>query len=100
MEEPLNLRERRNMAHESHESHEPHEDVLFDLHMCGQDLYRQKKYEAALQCFTEVRAHQPHSKSKLTSLPFSQSTRMQSLLSLFMTTEPLPIQSLATFELP
>lgn len=52
MEGPLSLRERQNMAHEVHE------EFLSALHMRGQDLYRQKEYEAALQCFTEARIRQ------------------------------------------
>lgn len=50
MEGPLNLRERWNMAHHSHEQN------LLALHKRGQELYRQKQYEEALQCFTQVRA--------------------------------------------
>ena len=41
-------------------------ETLSGLHMRGQDLYRQKNYEAALQCFTEVGASWPLSKSRLT----------------------------------
>lgn len=52
MEGPLGLRERRNMAQEFHE------ETLSALHMRGQDLYRQKQYEAALQCFTKARTRQ------------------------------------------
>ena len=52
MEGPLNLRQRRNMARNLHE------ETLSALHMRGQDLYRKKQYEAALQCLTEVRARQ------------------------------------------
>ena len=50
MDFPLDLRERRNMAHQVDG------EALSGLHMRGQDLFRQKQYEAALQCFTEVRA--------------------------------------------
>ena len=50
MDFPLNLRERRNMAHSIDE------ESLSALHIRGQDLFRRKQYEAALQCFTEVRA--------------------------------------------
>lgn len=52
MEGPLKLRERRNTAQNLHE------ETLSALHLRGQDLYRQKQYEAALQCFTKVRTHQ------------------------------------------
>ena len=52
MERPLNLRERRNMAHGCRE------ETLSALVVRGQDLYRQKQYEVALQCFSEVRARQ------------------------------------------
>ena len=52
MEGPLKLRERQNMAKDLHE------ETLSALHRRGQDLYRQKQYEAALQCFTEVRTRQ------------------------------------------
>ena len=38
--------------------HESHEEKLLALHMRGQELYRQKQYEGALQCFTKVRARQ------------------------------------------
>lgn len=49
MEGPLKLRDRQNM------SQGLHEETLSALHMRGQDLYRQKQYEAALQYFTKVR---------------------------------------------
>ena len=48
MDHSLDLRERRNMARNF-----PELDLL-DLHKQGQDLYRQKKYEAALHCFDQV----------------------------------------------
>lgn len=35
-----------------------HDETLSVLHMRGQDLYRQKHYEAALECFTKVRIRQ------------------------------------------
>lgn len=31
-----------------------HEETLSALQMRGQDFYRQKQYEAALQCFNEM----------------------------------------------
>lgn len=31
------------------------EETLSALHMRGQDFYRQKQYEAALECFSKVR---------------------------------------------
>ena len=34
--------------------HESHEKGLLALHMRGQELYRQKQYGEALQCFTKV----------------------------------------------
>ncbi|CAD6577406.1 MAG: hypothetical protein ASARMPREDX12_008336 [Alectoria sarmentosa] len=46
MDGPLKLRERRNVAQDLHE------ETLSALHLRGQDLYRQKQYEAALQFFT------------------------------------------------
>ena len=51
MDFPLDLRERRNMAHRVDGG------SLSALHIRGQDLFRQKQYEAALQCFTEVGAN-------------------------------------------
>ena len=35
-----------------------HEETFSALHMRGQDLYRQKQYEAALQCFSKVQVSQ------------------------------------------
>lgn len=52
MEGPLKLRERQNMAQGLYE------ETLSALHRRGQDLYRQKQYEAALQCFNKVRVRQ------------------------------------------
>ena len=61
MDFPLDLRERRNMAHRDDG------ETPSASQMRGQDLYRQKKYEAALQCFTEVGASWSLSKFRLTS---------------------------------
>lgn len=63
MEGPLSLRERQNIAQEFRGEN------LSTLHLRGQDLYRQKQYEAALQCFTEVRTRQRLSTSQLMPLP-------------------------------
>lgn len=63
MEGSLELRERRNMAQGLHE------ETLLALHMRGQNLYRQKQYQAALQCFTKARTRQWPFGSQLTSLP-------------------------------
>ncbi|KAM0804411.1 hypothetical protein BDR22DRAFT_818057 [Usnea florida] len=48
MEGPVKLRDRQNMDRGIHE------EALSALHARGQNLYRQKQYEAALQCFTEA----------------------------------------------
>ena len=60
MDFPLDLRERRNMAHPVDG------ETLSASQMRGQDLYRQKEYEAALQCFTDVGASWSLSRSRLT----------------------------------
>ena len=60
MEGPVSLRERRN------EAQGLDEDMLLALQKRGQDLYRQKEYEAALQCFTKARARQQFYTSQLT----------------------------------
>lgn len=45
---PPTLRERQNLTQQTHE------ETLSALHVRGQDLYRQKQYEAALACFTKA----------------------------------------------
>ena len=55
MEGPAKLRDRQNMDRGIHE------EVLSALHARGQNLYRQKQYEAALQCFTKVRTRRQSS---------------------------------------
>lgn len=48
MEGPLKLRERQNSAQQGNE------EALSALHTRGQGLYREKRYEAALQCFSKT----------------------------------------------